>query len=92
MVIMYRVSPLTFAVARLLVRVEHIGMPNIILGRRVFPELIQGDVTLREAGGGGRDVTARRDELAAALASCAASWASPAPPQRAARLALELIA
>src|SRR5262249_61290399 len=39
MVIMYRVAPLTFALARLLVRVDHIGMPNIILGRDVFPEL-----------------------------------------------------
>ncbi len=46
MVIVYRVSPLTAAVARLLVRgVRHIGMPNIVAGHEVVPELLQGQVT-----------------------------------------------
>ena len=44
-VIVYRVSPLTFAVARRLVRVEHVGMANLLAGERVFPELIQDDFT-----------------------------------------------
>lgn len=45
MVIVYRLSAITYAVARLLVRVPFIGMPNLILGRRAVPELVQGDVT-----------------------------------------------
>ncbi|MHB9074744.1 MAG: lipid-A-disaccharide synthase [Desulfobaccales bacterium] len=44
-VIVYRVSPLTFAVARRLIRVEHVGMANLLAGERVFPELIQDDFT-----------------------------------------------
>ena len=44
-VIVYRVSPLTFAVARRLVRVPHVGMANLLAGERVFPELIQDDFT-----------------------------------------------
>jgi lipid-A-disaccharide synthase len=44
MIIVYRLSWLTYAVARLLVRVEHIGMVNLICGERVMPELIQSDV------------------------------------------------
>ncbi|MGE5218518.1 MAG: lipid-A-disaccharide synthase [Chloroflexota bacterium] len=44
MIIVYRLSWLTYAVARLLVRVEHIGMVNLICGERVMPELIQKDV------------------------------------------------
>ena len=36
-VIVYRVSPLTFAVARWLVRVPHVGMANLLAGERVFP-------------------------------------------------------
>jgi lipid-A-disaccharide synthase len=45
MVIVYRVSPLTFALARRLVSVPFIGMPNLVAGRAVVPELIQNAVT-----------------------------------------------
>jgi len=45
MVIVYRLAPVTYALARLFVRVPFIGMPNLIAGRQVVPELIQGAVT-----------------------------------------------
>jgi lipid-A-disaccharide synthase len=41
MVIVYRLSRLTYWLARLLVRVEHIGMVNLIAGERLVPELVQ---------------------------------------------------
>jgi lipid-A-disaccharide synthase len=41
MVIVYRMSPLSYRIARLLVKVPHIGMANIIAGKTVVPELIQ---------------------------------------------------
>jgi lipid-A-disaccharide synthase len=44
MVIMYRLSPVSYAIARRLVRVPFIGMPNLILGEGAVPELIQDDV------------------------------------------------
>jgi lipid-A-disaccharide synthase len=40
-VIAYRTDALTFLLARGLVRVPHIGLPNLLLGRRVFPEFVQ---------------------------------------------------
>ena len=43
MVIVYRVSWLTYIIARLLVRVEHIGMVNLLAGKRLVPELVQDD-------------------------------------------------
>ena len=43
MVIVYRMSWLTYLIARLLVRVEHIGLVNLIAGKRLVPELIQSD-------------------------------------------------
>lgn len=92
MVIMYRVSRLTYAVARMLVRVEHIGMPNIILERRVFPELLQGDVSCDKLVAAVEDVAARRDELGAALATLRGKLGEPGAAQRAAHMALELIA
>jgi len=45
MVIVYRMAPVTYALARLIVRVPHIGMPNLIAERQVVPELIQSQVT-----------------------------------------------
>jgi len=45
MVIVYRVNPITYLVARFLSRLPHIGMPNLIAGRRVVPELVQRDCT-----------------------------------------------
>ncbi|HEY6837736.1 MAG TPA: lipid-A-disaccharide synthase [Geobacteraceae bacterium] len=43
MVIIYRVSPLTYAVGKRLIRVDHIGLCNIVAGDRVVQELIQHD-------------------------------------------------
>ncbi len=44
-VVVYRLSPLSHAIARRLVTVPHIAMANLIAGRRLVPELIQGDFT-----------------------------------------------
>jgi lipid-A-disaccharide synthase len=44
-VVIYRVSPLTYAIARRLVTVPHVAMANLIAGKRVAPELIQNDFT-----------------------------------------------
>jgi lipid-A-disaccharide synthase len=45
MVIIYRVSPLTYAIGKRLARVEHAGLCNIVAGERVVPELIQDEAT-----------------------------------------------
>jgi len=45
MVVLYRMSALSYRIARWLVRVQHIAMPNIILNDRVVPELVQDDAT-----------------------------------------------
>ncbi len=44
-VVVYRVSPLTWAVAKRVVHVPHVAMANLIAGRRIVPELIQNDFT-----------------------------------------------
>lgn len=41
MVIIYRVSPLTYAIGKRLIRVDHIGICNIVAGKRVVREMIQ---------------------------------------------------
>ena len=44
-VVVYRVSALTYAIAKRIVKVPHVAMANLIAGKRVVPELIQNDFT-----------------------------------------------
>ncbi len=43
MVVGYRLAAVSFALARLLVRVPHVALANLIAGRRIAPELLQKD-------------------------------------------------
>lgn len=71
MVVAYRLAPLTYAIARRLVRTPHVAIPNLLAGRAVVPEFIQHAATpaalgaalagLLEPAGG----AAMRAELAA---------------------------
>lgn len=45
MVIAYRMNPLTYRIAKRVVAVEHIGLVNLIAGRRIAPEFIQDAAT-----------------------------------------------
>jgi lipid-A-disaccharide synthase len=42
-VVVYRVSPLTYAIAKRVVTVPHVAMANLVAGKRIVPELIQND-------------------------------------------------
>jgi lipid-A-disaccharide synthase len=44
-VVVYRVSVLTYAIAKRIVTVPHVAMANLIAGKRVVPELIQSEFT-----------------------------------------------
>ena len=45
MVIAYCVAPLTYTIGRRLIRVEHMGLPNILAGESVVPEFVQDAAT-----------------------------------------------
>lgn len=44
-VVLYKTSWLTYRIARQIVQVKYIAMPNILAGERVFPEFIQNEAT-----------------------------------------------
>ncbi len=44
MVVVYKTSPLTYLIGRLLVDVPHIGLVNIVAGKGIVPELIQHEM------------------------------------------------
>jgi lipid-A-disaccharide synthase len=95
LVMVYRVSPLTFWVAERLVRTPHLALVNVVAERRVVPELMQGEVTAERLVAEVTPLltddratdTARRDlaEVRAALGKAGASG-------RAADAVLELLA
>jgi lipid-A-disaccharide synthase len=93
-VIVYRVSPLTFAVARWLIRVEHVGMANLLAGERVFPELIQDDFTPAHLA---REVLnlikdpGRLSAVRRGLATVIRRLGGPGASHRAAQVAVELM-
>ena len=50
MVVGYRLAPLTHALARHLVRTDHVALPNLLAGERLVPELIQDAATPEALG------------------------------------------
>lgn len=95
MIIVYRLSWLTYMVARWLVSVEHVGMVNIVAGERIVPELIQSDFTaeniVRESRRILRDPD-RRQSIVNRLAEVRGRLGSPGAAGRVADLALSMLA
>jgi lipid-A-disaccharide synthase len=93
MVLCYRVSRTTEIVARLLARVQWIGLPNLVSGRAVVPELIQDQVTgerlAREAARLLEDPVAATAQRAA-LKELRARLGEPGVGRRAARAVLDV--
>ena len=70
-VVVYKTSRLTYALAKRLAQVTHIGLPNLLAGQEIVPELIQDgftsnrllDVSQRGLSGQKREFQALRDGL-----------------------------
>ncbi len=45
MIIMYKLSHLTYWIAKHMIRVGHVGIPNLLAGKTVVPELLQDEAT-----------------------------------------------
>lgn len=95
MVIAYKMSPLSYAVARALVRgVGFIGMPNILAGRKIVPELIQREVSAENFVRAADPMLAEpgRSETIAALKTIRSRLGAPGAAARVAEIALGMIA
>jgi lipid-A-disaccharide synthase len=93
MVIVYRVSALTGAIGRLLVKgVRYFGMPNILAGRLLVPELMQGEVNASNLVRAAEPLLTEplRSETAQALGALRGLLGSPRAAERVARMALDM--
>ncbi len=89
-VVGYRLQPVTYLLARMLVRVPHVALLNLIAGRRVAPELIQGDWNPDRLARTTIDLlTSGRDGAAAGLAEVRRRLGPPGASRRAAEAVLE---
>ncbi len=94
MVVVYKVSGLTYALARLLVRgVRFIAMPNILAGRKIVPELIQRELTVEKLVESAEPLLeeSAQKQTRAALAALRAGLGTPGAAARVAEMALDMI-
>lgn len=94
MIIIYKVSPLSYLLGRMLVRVNFMGLANLIAGKGICPELLQDEVS----GAGIADKVISMLQDPSGLAMCReellnvkARLGSPGASRRVAEIALKLM-
>jgi lipid-A-disaccharide synthase len=95
MVITYRLSPISYALARLLVRVRFIGLPNLVADEGIVPELIQFDATPERLSAAAEEILGspeRQAQMRAALGEVRRRLGTRGGAERAAREVLALLA
>lgn len=95
MVIVYKVSSLTYMFGRMLVRgVDSIGMPNILAGERIVPELVQRELTAQNLVRAAEPLLSEsiHSSTVSRLKALRHSLGEPGATSRVAATALEMIA
>jgi len=94
MIIIYRVSFLSYWIGRALIRVDHIGLVNLVAGKEIAPELIQQDVHPQRIAEEAllilRDPILNR-KMTDSMGEVRQKLGEPGAAQRAARIVLSLL-
>jgi lipid-A-disaccharide synthase len=93
MVVVYRLSPLTYRLGKPFVTVDTYAMANLVAGRRVVPELIQDDFTPEAVAAEAIDILTnapRAARMRADLQEVRAKLGGPGASARAARAVLDV--
>jgi len=92
MIIVYKVNWLTYEIGRRVVKVNWLGMPNVIAGRTIVPEFLQHaaqPARIAELAGALLKDAAKRETMQRDLAEVVTSLGGPGASERAAKLILE---
>ncbi len=93
-IVAYRTHPVTYALAKRLVRVEHVALANLVAGARVVPEFLQEEVdarTLADAVTPLVHETPERARMLEALGRIRARLGSPGASARVAALVEDVL-
>jgi lipid-A-disaccharide synthase len=94
MIIIYKISPLSYFIGKLIVNVKNIGLANIIAGKTVVPELIQGKANAQSIAAEAVAILTsveRKKEMMNELAEIRAKLGKPGAAIRAAQLVLDML-
>ncbi len=94
MIIVYKVSNFSYWLAKRLVRVEHIGLVNLVAGKTVAPELIQHEASAEKIAQRALQLLTDENRLAEmrrALSRVTRRLGAPGASKRAARVAMGLL-
>jgi lipid-A-disaccharide synthase len=94
MVIVYKISLLSYVIGRLFVHVKKIGLVNIIAGKTIVPELIQGDACGKRIAEEALSILKngeRKQEMIKELEAIRAKLGEPGAAIRAAQIACDMI-
>ena len=91
-IIVYRTSALNAFIARRVINIPNIGLPNIVAGRQILPELLQEEFTPANVAKTAVELLApeRRPQLEADLAFMKARLGEPGAVKRVAQLILRI--
>jgi lipid-A-disaccharide synthase len=78
-IICYRTHPLTFFIGKRLVKLPYIGLANIVLGQKLYPELLQSEVTPNKIMESLEDVMSNIDSFKQSLRGASEILRIPAP-------------
>lgn len=93
-VALYKTSMWTYLIARQLVTVKYLSMPNILADEPIYPEFIQHEATAAKIAGAALELLgnpARRAEIQNKLARVISTLGGPGAAQRAATAILKLM-
>lgn len=94
MIIVYKVSPLSYWLGKRLIRVKHIGLANLVAGRAIVTELIQHEASVEKIARQALQMLKDEKGLAEVrhqLLHVAQSLGAPGASQRAAKVAIRLL-